>query len=38
MVVLSPENHVEKVLVSSGTNLLIPILHDEQAAIAAVSH
>lgn len=38
MVVLSPEDHVEKVLVSSGTNLLIPILHDEQAAIAAVSH
>ena len=37
MVVLAPESDVEKVLVSSGTNLLIPIHHDEQAAIAAVT-
>jgi anti-sigma B factor antagonist len=38
MVALSPEGHVEKVLVTTGTNLLIPIHHDEQAAIAAVTH
>ena len=37
MVVLAPDGNVERVLVSSGTNLLIPILHDEQAAIAAVA-
>ena len=38
MVVLAPDGNVERVLVSSGTNLLIPIHHDEQAAIADVTH
>ena len=37
MVVLAPDGNVEKVLVSSGANLLIPIHHDEAAAIAAVT-
>lgn len=37
MVVLAPESNVEKVLVSSGANLLIPIHHDETSAIADVT-
>ena len=37
MVVLNPTADVEKVLVGSGTDTLVPILHDLPAAMAAVS-
>ena len=37
MVIMNPNPDVEKVLVSSGTDTLIPIVHDLAAATAAVS-
>jgi anti-sigma B factor antagonist len=37
MVLLSPNADVEQVLLASGTNTLIPILHDLDAAVAAVT-
>jgi anti-sigma B factor antagonist len=37
MVLLSPTADVEQVLVASGADTLIPILHDLDAAVAAVS-
>ena len=36
MALLKPTPDVEKVLVSSGTNTVIPILHDLDAAIVTV--
>jgi hypothetical protein len=37
MVILKPCLDVEKVLISSGTDTIIPIVHDLEAAISAVS-
>jgi anti-sigma B factor antagonist len=37
MVLLSPTADVEDVLLTSGTNTLIPVLHDLDAAMAAVT-
>jgi anti-anti-sigma factor len=36
VVLLAPQGPVEEVIVTSGIDELIPILHDEAAAIAAV--
>jgi hypothetical protein len=37
MVLLSPQPMVEEVITTTGVNTLVPIYHDEIAAIAAVT-
>jgi anti-anti-sigma regulatory factor len=37
MVLLNPQPEVEKVLISSGTDTVIPILHDLGQAIEALA-
>jgi anti-anti-sigma factor len=37
MVLLSPQPMVEEVITTTGVNTLVPIYHDEVAAIAAVT-